>query len=122
VLAVRAPVVPLVWAALILMLALGRGGPLAAALPVWLGRISYATYLSHYFVLTLFKYLFVEEGRTVGLPLLGLYLLAVLLLSALLYHGFERPAQRGLLGWRRRSRTRREQAVGGSPAKAGAQG
>jgi peptidoglycan/LPS O-acetylase OafA/YrhL len=73
---------------------------------VWLGRISYATYLCHYLALTIFKFLVVEEGRPVPLPLLGLYLLAVLAASALLYHGFERPAQKHLLGWwkgRRRS-------------------
>jgi peptidoglycan/LPS O-acetylase OafA/YrhL len=48
-------------------------------------------------------------------PLLGLYLLAVLAASALLYHGFERPAQRRLLAWRRRGR---EPAAGLAPAPA----
>jgi peptidoglycan/LPS O-acetylase OafA/YrhL len=101
-----APVVPLVWAALVLGLALARRTPLDGAPLVWLGKISYATYLSHYLVLTLFKYLFVEEGRTVAPALLGLYLLAVLIASAALYHGFERPAQRWLLErWKRRSRS-----------------
>lgn len=102
-----APVVPLAWAALVLALGLGKGrGPLASPPLVWLGRISYATYLGHYFLLILFKYLFVEEGEAVPPLLLGLYLLAVLAASALLYHGFERPAQRRLLRlWRaRRSR------------------
>jgi peptidoglycan/LPS O-acetylase OafA/YrhL len=95
-----APVVPLAWAALVLGLALGRpGGGLAAAPLVWLGRVSYATYLCHYLLLTVFKLLFVEAGRSVPPALLAGYLAAVLLASALLYHGFERPAQRGLLRW-----------------------
>ena len=43
--------------------------------------------------------MFVEAGRPVSPALLALYLLAVLAASALLYHGFERPAQKRLLGW-----------------------
>jgi peptidoglycan/LPS O-acetylase OafA/YrhL len=93
-----APVVPLAWAGLVLGLALGRGRGLLASPPlVWLGRVSYATYLCHYLLLTLFKFLFVQEGRPVAPVMLGLYLLAVLAASDLLYHGFERPAQRWLL-------------------------
>ncbi|MBV8685860.1 MAG: acyltransferase [Alphaproteobacteria bacterium] len=97
---VGAPVVPLVWASLVLGLALGGSGGLLGSRPaVWLGRISYATYLSHYLLLVLFKFAFVEEGRPAAPALLVLYLLAVLAASALLYHGFERPAQRRLLAW-----------------------
>ena len=110
-----APVVPLVWAALILALALARGGPLDRPAFVWLGQISYATYLSHYLLLTLFKYLFVEEGRAVGAGPVALYLAAVLAASALLYHGFERPAQRWLRGRWKRRRT----AAVGPPAPVG---
>jgi peptidoglycan/LPS O-acetylase OafA/YrhL len=97
------PVVSLAWAALVLGLALGKGGPiLASPILVWLGRVSYATYLCHYLLLTLFKYAFVVPGRPVAPGLLGLYLAAVLAASALLYHGFERPAQRRLIGWWKR--------------------
>jgi peptidoglycan/LPS O-acetylase OafA/YrhL len=100
-----APLVPLAWAALILGLALAeRGNPLAWGPLVWLGRVSYATYLCHYLALVLFKYLCVEEGRAVPPAWLLAYLAAVLASSALLYHGFERPAQRWLLAWRRRRR------------------
>ena len=99
------PVVPLAWAALVLGLALGKGGGILASPPlVWLGRVSYATYLCHYLLLTVFKLLFVEAGRAAPPALLGLYLAAVLAASALLYHGFERPAQSGLLAWRKRRR------------------
>jgi peptidoglycan/LPS O-acetylase OafA/YrhL len=99
------PVVSLAWAALVLGLALGQEGPiLASPILVWLGRISYATYLCHYLLLTLFKYAFVEAGRPVAPSLLAFYLAAVLAASALLYHGFERPAQRRLTGWWRKRR------------------
>jgi peptidoglycan/LPS O-acetylase OafA/YrhL len=93
------PVVALGWAALVLGLALGRDGLLGNPVLVWLGRISYATYLCHYLALTIFKLLFVEGGKPVAPSLLALYLVAVLAASALLYHGFERPAQRRLLSW-----------------------
>jgi peptidoglycan/LPS O-acetylase OafA/YrhL len=93
------PVTALAWAALVLGLALAKEGWLSAAPLVWLGRVSYATYLCHYLALTVFKLLFVEEGRPVPPALLALYLVAVLAASALLYHGFERPAQKHLLAW-----------------------
>ena len=96
---------PIAWAALVLGLALlPAKGPLASRPAVWLGKISYATYLSHYLVLTLFKLLFVEEGKPVAPALLLLYLAAVLAASALLYHGFERPAQDRLLAWWKKRR------------------
>ena len=104
----NAPTAPLAWAALILGLALlPRAGLLEAPGLVWLGRVSYATYLSHYLLLTLFKYAFVTAGEPVSPARLALYLVAVLAASAALYHGFERPAQAWLLGWwKRRPRQR----------------
>jgi peptidoglycan/LPS O-acetylase OafA/YrhL len=103
-----APVAPLVWAGLILGLALlPKAGLLEAPGLVWLGRISYATYLSHYLLLTLFKYFFVTAGEPVSPPRLALYLLAVLAASAILYHGVERPAQKRLLAWWARRPRRR---------------
>jgi peptidoglycan/LPS O-acetylase OafA/YrhL len=95
-----APVLPLAWAALILGLALTERGTLLSTGPlVWLGQVSYATYLGHYLILVIFKYLCVEEGRPVPPVYLAAYLAAVLAASALLYHGVERPAQRRLLLW-----------------------
>jgi peptidoglycan/LPS O-acetylase OafA/YrhL len=78
------PVTALAWAALVLGLALARRSVLDAPVLVWLGRVSYATYLCHYLALTVFKFLFVTEGRPVSPMLLALYLLAVLAASALL--------------------------------------
>jgi peptidoglycan/LPS O-acetylase OafA/YrhL len=103
------PVVALAWAALVLGLAFTRNTPLDTPFLVWLGRISYATYLCHYLALTIFKYLFVDTGKPVPPGLLALYLAAVIAASALLYHGFERPAQRALLLW---WRGRRRPAAG----------
>lgn len=97
--AFEAPVMPLAWASLVLGLAFVRGGALSSPPAVWLGRVSYATYLSHYFLLTLFKYAFVEPGRPIAPALLLLYVMSVLGASALLHHGFERPAQRRLMAW-----------------------
>lgn len=104
----NAPTAPLTWAALIFGLALlPHAGILEAPGFVWLGRISYATYLSHYLLLTLFKYFFVNAGETVSPASLALYLVAVFAVSAVLYHGLERPAQAWLLGWwKRRPRQR----------------
>jgi peptidoglycan/LPS O-acetylase OafA/YrhL len=103
----NAPVVAIAWAALILGLArMPRAGVLEAPALVWLGRVSYATYLVHYLALTLFKLAFVTAGQPVPPALLALYLLGVLAASALLYHGFERPAQALLLGWWKRWRVR----------------
>ncbi|MDT9598442.1 acyltransferase family protein [Sphingosinicella rhizophila] len=108
-----APVVPLVWASLILGLALARNRVLEWAPLLWLGNISYATYLCHYIAIKIFKLLFVAEGETVGLlPLLALTA-AILTLSAVLYHGFERPAQRWLnLAWDRRRAPRHWASAG----------
>ena len=93
------PVMPLAWAALTLGLALYRGGALAAAPLVWLGKISYATYLSHYFILMLFKFAFLKGGATFTPAVATAYLAAVFVASALLYYAVERPAQRMLLRW-----------------------
>lgn len=100
-----APVMPLASALVLLGLALAPPGLLAAAPLQWLGRISYSTYLSHYFVLTLFKYALVDApGGRLGFGAAALYLLAVAAVSVILYHGVERPAQRLLLEGRERRR------------------
>lgn len=104
-----APVVPLIWASLILGLALAAKNRTLNWKPLfWLGNISYATYLCHYLAIKIFKFLFVVEGETVGLlPILGL-MAAILALSAAFYHGFERPVQRRLnRAWDRRRESRR---------------
>lgn len=87
---------PFVFVSLLLLLALGADGPnpLRGRVVHWLGEISYATYLAHALLFLLFKMAFVRDPNDVPLPLLGLFLLLVLGVSAMLYHGFELPAQR----------------------------
>jgi len=100
-------IAPIGFAALILALACGRGWPaywLASPPLRILGEISYATYLAHYLLFTLFKLAFVHgvvHGAVQGVPLitipqLGAYLALVLGASFALYHGVEKPAQRRL--------------------------
>lgn len=64
----------------------------------YLGTISYAVYLSHMFLYTLFKLIFVDDASNVGLPAGAAFLLGVLVISAVLYHYLELPAQRALNG------------------------
>ncbi|HEX8125674.1 MAG TPA: acyltransferase [Allosphingosinicella sp.] len=92
-------VVPLFLAGLLLGVALTagrRGNPLAARPIVYLGEISYSTYLVHFLLYILFKIAFVEDPAKVPPMLVGLFLLLTFLASVALYHGVERPAQRAL--------------------------
>jgi len=103
------PVLPLVWTSLILGVALARDRSFLYWRPlVYLGEISYSTYLFHYFGYIVFKLLFIEEGQVVPLPLVALYFLAVLAASAALYHAVERPSQRWAIAlWNARRERRR---------------
>lgn len=62
----------------------------------YLGEISYSTYLGHFLLWTVWKILFVDASLQIGAANLAGFLGAVLGLSALLYHGVEKPAQRWL--------------------------
>ena len=70
--------------------ALGRG-PL-----LYLGEISYSTYLVHFFLFILYKLAFVDASLQIGWTGLALFSLLLLAVSAALYHGWEKPAQRWL--------------------------
>lgn len=101
--------VPLLFAALLLLLALTSGlrhNPFDNAALHYLGEISYATYLSHFLLWIVFKLAFVAEPRNVSPPLIALFLLLVLLASIALYHGIERSAQRLVNRWRWQPRRR----------------
>ncbi len=89
---------PFVFVNLLLLLALTAEGrnPMKGRIIHWFGEISYATYLAHAFLFMLFKIAFVSDLRNVPLPLLGLFVAIVVAVSAVLYHGFELPAQRWL--------------------------
>lgn len=78
----------------------GRAGVLSSGSAVYLGQISYAVYILHAPLLNALR-----AARRAGLvptggvlPLL-LYLIALLLGSALAYHVLERPAQAALRRW-----------------------
>lgn len=88
--------VPPLFAALLLGLALTAAhpaNPLASRRIVYLGEISYATYLVHFLAYIVFKLLFVADPFAVPLPHLAGFLLATLAASAALYHWVELPAQ-----------------------------
>src|SRR3546814_3247042 len=59
-----------------------------------LGDISYAVYLSHFFLWILFKLFFVDDLAAVGPAQIGAFLLLTLAVSHLLHAGLEIPARR----------------------------
>ena len=60
----------------------------------YLGTISYSTYLVHYLIKDVFKFLFVSNDSPTESWVLACYILSCLLLSVLLYHSVEKPARR----------------------------
>lgn len=98
-------VVPALFAALLLLLALTAGKPhhpLEGRALHYLGEISYATYLGHFLLFFVFKLAFVRDAAAVPAWQIALYLALVLTSSAMLFHWVERPAQRILNRWRAR--------------------
>ena len=92
-------IVPALFAAVLLLLALtaGRpGNPFELRWTHYLGEISYATYLSHFILWKAFKLVFVSDATAVSPTRIALYLVMVLLISIALYHLIERPAQHWL--------------------------
>lgn len=63
---------------------------------VYLGEISYSTYMVHYFIYDLLKAGWGNIYNSVGYVELAASLVTVLLFSVLLHHGVEMPAQRYL--------------------------
>lgn len=91
--------IPATFVALVLGLALianAPGNPLSARTLVYLGDISFATYLSHSLLWKAFKLVFVRDVLAVPIATMFAFLLLVLAASAFLYHFVERPAQRWL--------------------------
>lgn len=88
--------VPFALAALLLGLALtagARGNPLDWPVLHYLGKISYATYLSHFLLFFVVKLALVDDGRAIPPPVIALHLALVLVCSIALHHLWERPAQ-----------------------------
>jgi peptidoglycan/LPS O-acetylase OafA/YrhL len=61
---------------------------------VYLGEISYSTYMVHYLIYDLFKAAFVSDLHSVNQLYLWLSFAAVFLLSVLLHHAVDTPSQR----------------------------
>ncbi len=92
--------VPAALAAGILALALDRGivsRALSSRLAVYLGEISYSTYLSHLLLFILFKMAFVGPDLQSDWAGFSGYVVALVVVSAALYHWVEKPAQRWLI-------------------------
>ena len=90
---------PLFFAALLLALSLTAAhpaNPLASRALVYLGEISYATYLVHFVGYVVFKLLFVADPFAVPLPALAAFLALTLIASAALHRWVELPAQTAL--------------------------
>lgn len=73
-----------------------------------LGEISYATYLGHFLLWFVFKLVLVDDAAAAPIWVLGLYVVAVIVSSEILYRMVERPAQ----AWVNRLWDRRRMAVG----------
>ena len=92
-------VVPIAFASGLMALALSRNfitRSLGKGLLLYLGEISYSTYLAHFLLFILFKQLFLDAGLQMGWPGLAGFLALVLAASIALYHLVEKPAQRWL--------------------------
>lgn len=90
---------PTIAAALIFLLASASAGLAAHPLPtairpfVYLGDISYATYLSHFMLFIWFKILLVDDTGYISPAQASAFLLVVLAASILLHHGIEKPGR-----------------------------
>lgn len=86
---------PLIAASAIYMIAdFSRAGRIIWRPLVFLGEISYATYLSHFMLFIWFKIAFVEDAANIPPPLVALYLALTFAASALLYQWVEVPGRR----------------------------
>ena len=90
--------IPIAWALLVFGIALNdRNVPyLKQRWLVFIGEISYATYMIHYFIRDIFKFAFVHAGNVTPLYEVIAYLMAVLAFSIPVYLFVERPAQQYL--------------------------
>jgi len=90
--------IPLALAALVFVVAHGKPGWLNHGWLVFIGEISYSTYMIHYIVRDIFKLSMVHADQTPPLSIVVAALLCVFAASVPLYYLVERPAQRRLTG------------------------
>ncbi len=89
--------IPVAFAALVPLIASTSAlphNPLASRIAVFLGEISYSTYLSHFLLWSVFKLMFVRDAANVSLLLGAIFLVATLVASVFLYRFVEVPARR----------------------------
>ena len=89
-------VLPIGFSALVLAVAATSAlprNPLSSRAAVFLGEISYSTYLAHFLLWTLFKLVLVRDAADVSLALGALFLLATLAASVALHRFVEVPAR-----------------------------
>lgn len=101
---------PLAIAPLLLFLAMNDGARwnLFRSRPlIWLGEISYSTYLIHFVGWRVFKLLFVADAANVSFGQTALFLILILVGSFFSYHLIEQPGRRWFAGLR----LKREDAV-----------
>lgn len=94
-------IAPVSISCLILGLADNNGAPVRWLQPqwlMWLGEVSYSTYLIHYFIKDWVKFLLVRDDVQTALPIVA-YLLATLLASAVLFRFVEVPGRRRVRAW-----------------------
>jgi peptidoglycan/LPS O-acetylase OafA/YrhL len=91
--------VPAVFMTGILALAFDKG-PVSRALSgrvaMYLGEISYSTYLAHFLLWRVYKIAFLDQSLQLGWMGLAGFFVLLFVVSAALYHGVEKPAQRWL--------------------------
>lgn len=87
--------IPLAWATFVLAIARGDRALdwLNHPWAVFVGHISFATYMIHYFVRDVFKLALVRDGEPTSMFLIFVVFLAIFFMSVLLYKLIERPAQ-----------------------------
>lgn len=71
-----------------------RNWPAPLRVLVYLGDISYATYLSHFMLFIWFKIALVDDASNIPPMTMALFLMLTLAVSALLYHLVEKPGRR----------------------------
>jgi peptidoglycan/LPS O-acetylase OafA/YrhL len=91
--------IPIGWAALVLYLAFNdeTSRLLRFRLLVFIGEISYATYMVHYFIRELFKLALVRENQITPASYIILTFLIIIIFSMALYWLIEKPAQRMII-------------------------
>jgi peptidoglycan/LPS O-acetylase OafA/YrhL len=92
--------IPLAWAALVLAIARGddTSGWLNHRWLIFLGDISYSTYMLHYFARDIFKLALVHADETPGVHLVAAVVLGIFVASVPVYFLVERPAHRSIIG------------------------